>query len=245
MGRKAGARGPGRGHNKEVKAAWLCALALAAATPAAAAPYAHPAGWIVDERCLRDERFTPAQLRAALDLAARKMSPTAPVAEGGCLSEYNPRWAAELTEFLKTKTVTILCPAFDPAARKCASHEATGDGTGGIVRLLNVKPCMAEEGTGLSGTLFHETLHAAGADNLPLEQHNQAGELPQYVFVTDRVYGTEALCYLGVDPAKRKMVNLLQCRAAVNYESDGSPRHRCEGFGMQFYDSIPPGFLKH
>jgi len=227
-----------------VSAVFLAALALAAAAPARAGAYRHPAGWIVDESCLADKRFTPAQFKRALDAAARKMSPDVPVAQGGCLSEYNPAWARELAGFVKAKTVLIICPAYDETSRTCASHEKTDDGTGGVVRLRNVAACLAEGGTGLAGVLFHETLHADGADNFPLEKHNKAGELPQYEFVSDRVYGTEALCFLGVEPATRKQVNLLQCRAAVNYMADGSPRHRCEGFNLSFYDTVP-GFLKH
>jgi|GEM_PF-6978856 len=206
--------------------------------------YAHPAGWIVDGSCLADRRFTAAQFRAALDEAARKLSPKISVSNGGCLADYNPGWARELTDFLRKNPVRVSCPAFDPASRPCADQQKI-PGSGGDIRILNVGPCLAEGGTGLSGVLFHETLHAAGADNLPLEQHNQGGDLPQYVFVTDRVYGTEALCYLGVDPARRKQVNLLQCRAAVNYGNDRPDRALCSGFNTSFYDTIPPGFLKH
>ena len=206
--------------------------------------YVHPAGWIVDGSCLQDRRFTPAQLRAALDSAARKFSPKISVAEGGCLADYNPAWAQELTTFLHANPVRITCPSYDPASRPCADQSKVA-GSGGDIRILNAGPCLAEDGTGLSGLIFHETLHAAGADSLPVEQHNKAGELPQYVFVTDRVYGTEALCYLGTNPARRKQVNILQCRSAVNYENERPDRALCSGFGTDFYDTIPIGFLKH
>lgn len=206
--------------------------------------YVHPAGWIVDASCLRDKRFTAAQLRAALDAAARKFSPSVPVSKGGCLADYNPQWAKELTAFLHANPVRITCPAYDPKTRTCADHRKV-EGSGGEMRILNVGPCLDEKGTGLAGTLFHETLHAAGADSLPLEQHNKAGELPQYVFVTDRVYGTEALCFLGVKPETREMVNILQCRTAVNYENERPDRALCSGFNTVFYDTVPPGFLKH
>ncbi|HXS99082.1 MAG TPA: hypothetical protein VN915_00235, partial [Elusimicrobiota bacterium] len=86
--------------------------------------------------------------------------------------------------------------------------------------------------------------HAVGADNLPLEKHNAAWELPQFVFVTDRVYGTEALCFLGVAPETRKQVNILQCKAAVNYENDHPDRALCSGFNTVFYDTVPPGTSK-
>jgi hypothetical protein len=206
--------------------------------------YVHPAGWIVDGSCLQDQRFTAAQFRAALDEAARKFSPDIPVSNGGCLADYNPAWARKLTSFLHSNPVSISCPSYDPAGRPCAD-QSRAEGSGGAIRILNIGPCMTEGGTGLAGTLFHETLHAAGADNLPVEQHNQAGELAQYVFVTDRVYGTEALCFIGVDPARRKKVSLLQCRAAVNYENERPDRALCAGFGTEFYDTIPIGFLKH
>lgn len=206
--------------------------------------YVHPAGWIVDESCLQDRRFTAAQFRAALDAAARKFSPKIAVSDGGCLADYNPAWARELTSFLHANPVRISCPAFDPASRPCADQGKV-EGTGGEIRILNAGPCLADVGTGLAGLIFHETLHADGADNLPLEQHNKAGELAQYVFVTDRVYGTEALCFLGVNPARRKEVNILQCRAAVNYENERPDRALCSGFGTQFYDTIPIGLLKH
>ena len=163
---------------------------------------------------------------------------------GGCLADYNPQWARELTNFLHANPVRISCPAFDPASRPCAEQGKIA-GSGGEIRILNIGPCLAEGGTGLAGTLFHETLHAAGADNLPVVEHNKAGELPQYVFVTDRVYGTEALCFLGAGPDRRKKVNLLQCRAAVNYQNERPDRLLCSGFGTEFYDTVPPGFLKH
>jgi hypothetical protein len=206
--------------------------------------FVHPAGWIVDGSCLGDKRFTAAQFRAALDSAARKFSPNVPVSKGGCLADYNPSWAKEIATFLHANPIHITCPAYDPTAKVCADHRKI-DGSGGEVRILNVGPCMDEKGTGLAGTLFHETLHAAGADNLPLEKHNNAGDLPQYVFVTDRVYGTEALCFLGVAPETRARVNILQCRAAVNFENEHPDRALCSGFSAVFYDTIPPGFLKH
>jgi hypothetical protein len=206
--------------------------------------YVHAAGWIVDGNCLRDKRFTPAQFRAALDEAARKFSPNVPVSKGGCLADYNPAWAKEITTFLHANPVRITCPAYDPKSRPCADHTKM-EGSGGEIRVLNAGPCLAEEGTGLAGLIFHETLHADGADNLTLEQHNKAGELPQYVFVTDRVYGTEALCFLGTSPARREYVNILQCRAAVNYERERPDRELCSGFNTVFYDTVPPGFLKH
>jgi hypothetical protein len=206
--------------------------------------YVHPAGWIVDGSCLQDKRFTAAQLRAALDEAALKFSPDIPVSNGGCLSDYNPSWARELTAFLHANPVRITCPSYDPASRPCAD-QSKAEGSGGEIRILNAGPCLDDVGTGLAGLIFHETLHADGADSLPLEKHNQAGELPQYVFVTDRVYGTEALCFYGVNPARRKEVNILQCRTAVNYQNERPDRALCSGFGTQFYDTIPIGLLKH
>jgi hypothetical protein len=205
--------------------------------------YVHPAGWIVDASCLRDKRFTAAQFRAALDAAARKFSPTLPVSSGACLSEYNPQWAREITAFLHANPVRISCPAYDPKSRFCADHMKI-EGSGGLMRILNIGLCMEEKGTGLAGTLFHETLHAVGADNLPLEKHNAAYDLPQFEFVTDRVYGTEALCFLGTAPETRKKVNLLQCRAAVDYENDRPDHALCSGFNTVFYDTVPPGTSK-
>jgi hypothetical protein len=110
--------------------------------------YVHAAGWIVDGNCLRDKRFTPAQFRAALDEAARKFSPNVPVSKGGCLADYNPAWAKEITTFLHANPVRITCPAYDPKSRPCADHTKM-EGSGGEIRVLNAGPCLAEEGTGL------------------------------------------------------------------------------------------------
>lgn len=205
--------------------------------------FIHPAGWIVDASCLQDKRFTAAEFRAALDEAARKFSPGVPVSKGGCLADYNPSWAKEIVTFLHADPVRITCPSYDPKSHFCADHMKI-DGSGGLIRILNIGPCLDEKGTGLAGTLFHETLHAVGADNLPLEKHNAAWDLPQYVFVTDRVYGTEALCFLGTKPETRKLVNVLQCHAAVNYENERPDRALCSGFNTVFYDTVPPGTSK-
>ena len=205
--------------------------------------YVHPAGWIVDPSRLQDKRFTPAQLRAALDEAARKFSPSLPVSNGGCLAAYNKSRAKELTAFLHANPVLIKCPAYDPIAVTCADYTKTPS-AGGIIRILNVGPCLDENTTGLAGTMFHETLHADGADSLPVEKHNNAVDLPQYVFVTDRVYGTESLCFLGVDARYRKQVNILQCRAAVNYQNERPDPKLCSGFNTVFYDTIPPSTTK-
>jgi hypothetical protein len=210
------------------------------------AGFVHPAGWIVDGNCLEGRGVAAAEFRAALDKAARMFSTSLHVSDGGCLADYNPAWAARLTKFLKTAPVRITCPSYDPASRRYLEYVPdTGGGAGGTIRIRNIASCLAEGGTGLAGAIFHESLHAFGADNLPLEQHNQAGELPQYIFVTDRVYGTEALCFFGGDPATRKKVNVLQCRAAVNYDNDHPDRALCSGFSAAFYDTVPIGFLKH
>jgi hypothetical protein len=203
-------------------------------------------GWLVEGRCLKDKRFSAAELRSALAAAARKLSPGVPVSAGGCLSLYNPGWARDVGALLRSGRVRLTCPEPEPGTRACADFSDDREPErGGVIRILNVGPCLAEAGTGLAGVIFHETLHAARADNLPLEEHNKAGELPQYVFVTDRIYGTESLCFLGVDPAKRRSTNLLQCLAAIRYENDRPERALCGGFGTDFYDTIPPGFLKH
>ena len=208
--------------------------------------FVHPAGWIVDGNCLEGRGVTAAEFRASLDKAARMFSTSRHVSEGGCLADYNPAWAQRLTQFLQSTPIRITCPAYDPTSRRYLEYEAdTGGGPGGTIRIRNIASCLAEGGTGLAGAIFHETLHAAHADNLPLERHNLAGELPQYVFVTDRVYGTEALCFFGGDPATKKRVNLLQCRAALNYDNDHPDRALCSGFSTEFYDTVPIGFLKH
>ncbi|MFI5361716.1 MAG: hypothetical protein ACHQ49_07080 [Elusimicrobiota bacterium] len=218
------------------------ALALAPAA-SLAEDFVHPAGWIVDGNCLDGRVVTAAKFRSALDEAARKFSPTTRVSEGGCLADYNPGWAKKLSEFLKSNPIRIACPEQDSTSRRFFEYERV-PGSGGVLRIRNIASALAEGGTGLAGAIFHESLHAYGADNLPLEQHNQAGELPQYVFVTDRVYGTEALCFFGGDPATKKKVNVLQCRAAVNYDNDRPDQSLCSGFNTAFYDTVPIGLLK-
>ena len=204
----------------------------------------HPAGWIVDANCLNDQRWTAGELRLAFNLAAKKFAADVPVSQGGCLSEYNPSWAKELTTFLHANPVHVTCPSYDPKEKFCADYTKSAT-SGGTLRLLNAGACVdGAKIEGLASTIFHEPLHADGADSLPTEKHNKAGELPQYAFVTDRVYGTEALCFSGMNPKTRKQVNILQCRTAVNYLNDSPKKALCEGFNTSFYDTIPPSTIK-
>src|SRR5581483_5166734 len=83
-----------------------------------------------------------------------------------------------------------------------------------MISVRNIKGCMGPDTSGLSGTLFHESLHAVDADSEPTEVHNKSWERPQYQFIRDRVYGTEALCYFG------KKANIVQCRGAVEFLND-------------------------
>jgi hypothetical protein len=204
--------------------------------------YVHRAGWIVDSACFHDKRWTAAELRSALDLAARKFSP-APAAAGGCLADYNPGWAKEMTDRLWTDWLYVRCPSsYDPASSTCANARPFDDGEqkGTEISLLNAKPCLDPKGTGFAGILFHETLHADGADSFPVEKHNDVQHVPQFIMVKDRVYATEALCFLP-----KEQVNILQCRTATDYNVEHPDRALCAGFNHVFYDVQPPGFFKH
>jgi len=206
--------------------------------------YVHPRGWVVDERCFQDSRFSQAEFLAALDTVYRKMSPSVSVARGGCLSEFNPEWGRELTESPWEWKMRVSCGGFDSGAKTCASVSKTGDSR--RINIKNVSRCMTPRGSGLAGVLFHETLHAAGVDNYKTAKHNKAWELPQFEFVGDRVYAAEAICFFGVEEENRPLVNFLQCKRVVEYGVRGEiPREKCEGFDASFTDRLPPGFLKH
>lgn len=206
--------------------------------------YVHPDGWVIDPRCFADSRFTGSELISALTTAALKMDPERPSTSGGCMGEFNPEWGAELKNQVWDNHMHVSCPDFDETDTTCASHEAR-PGNYHILYLKNVRRCMGFESSGLAGVLFHETLHAAGADNFRVEKHNKAWELEQWVFVSDRVYGTEAVCFFGFDPKLKPYVNLLQCRNTVNYHSSNPRRELCDGFSAYFTNMRPMGFIKH
>ncbi len=220
--------------------------------------YVHPGGWLVDARCFSDKRFKASELLAALELVQRKISPTAGLDKGGCLSKFNPEWGAELVNASWEKGIYVDCPPLDPSDSEpsCAAHVTQGIrasiGSRGyrretelsLLSLENVAGCMGSGTTGLAGVLFHEFLHAAGADNYPTEKHNTAWRLQDYVFVSDRVYGTEALCFFGVDDARKDLVNVLQCRQAASYRAIAPRFDLCRGFSTSFTD-MPAKFIKH
>ncbi|MBI4347979.1 MAG: hypothetical protein HY553_14075 [Elusimicrobia bacterium] len=225
----------------------------------AAPAYVHPKGWVVDPRCFEDPRFSGREFLAALDRAWKKLDPGTPASAGGCLGTFNPAWGRRLVDSVWTRHVHVSCPSYDKTETTCAHHEPRDhyyqdergfsrriDGYYSLLVLRNVEGCTkAFDSSGLAGVLFHETLHAAGADNFPTEKHNTAWKLEQYVFVRDRVYGAEATCFFGVDPAKRPYVNVLQCRGTVSYDNP-SPNHElCREFDASFTNLMPPGFLKH
>lgn len=221
--------------------------------------YVHPKGWVVDARCFEDPRFTGRELLGALDAAWRKFDPATPAERGGCLGTFNPPWGRELVSAVWERRLHVSCPRYDLAESVCAHHERRDhyftdergysrrvEGYYGVLVLRNAERCMkAFDSSGLAGILFHESLHGAGADNFSTEQHNQAWSLEQYVFVRDRVYGAEATCFFGVDPAKRKFVNVLQCRATAGFGRDNPPRALCDDFDASFSNLLPQGFLKH
>jgi hypothetical protein len=202
--------------------------------------YVHPAGWVVDPRCFADKRFDAREFLDALTTAARKMDPEIPVENGGCLGTYNPAFGREMKDQVWTNHMYVQCPQnYDRTEWTCAdegSRDAYLGGPSGyqkgyyrMISLRNISGCTVKGSTGLSGTLFHETLHAVGADNVPVEVHN-SHDRPQIEFIRDRVYGTEATCYLG------PKANLLQCRAAVAYDADRPRYDLCRGFSAVFTD---------
>lgn len=210
--------------------------------------FVHPAGWLVERRCFADSRFTAAQLKAALDMAARKMSPDVPASGGGCLADYNPDWARELRSMMRAKSVYVTCPPFAAGDHFCADEGApAGLPDARVITMRNVRRCLEGQDpvVGLAATFFHETLHADEADNFPTAVHNAAGDLPQYKFIHDRIYAAEMVCMRGTDPARRAEVNLFQCHETVSYRSEHPRKDLCRGFNTVFYDTYPPGLLKH
>jgi hypothetical protein len=206
--------------------------------------YVHPGGWIVDPRCFGDTRFTADALLEALNSVRRKMDPKIPVAKGGCLSRFNPQWGAELLERIWTRKMYVSCPSYEKDSPTCGSTNETDSGIGRMLSLKNAAGCMGRDGTGLAGILFHESLHAAGADNFGMNKHNKAWELPQYEFVRDQVYGAEAVCFFGLNPKTAKQVNFLQCKNTAEYHSDRPRDNLCDPFPASFTD-MPAGFWKH
>lgn len=225
----------------------------------AEAAYVHPKGWIVDARCFEDSRFTGRELLAALDAAWKKLDPSTPASAGGCLGTFNPTWGRELVERVWDGHMHVSCPGYDATETTCAHHEKRDhyyrdergfsrrlEGYYNLLVIRNVERCARSfDSSGLAGVLFHETLHGAGADNLSTEQHNKAWNLEQYVFVRDRVYGTEAVCFFGFDPKKRPFVNVTQCRNTVSFGNPSPDPGLCREFDASYTDRMPQGFLKH
>lgn len=206
--------------------------------------YVHPRGWTVDARCLQDARFKPGEVAQALEAAWRKLDPGTPVARGGCLSHFNPAWGRAVAAAVWDNAMHLACPSFDPASTTCATHERRG-GDVRMLALANVARCTGAGGSGLAGVVFHETLHGADADNFSVETHNAAWELPQYKWIYDAVYGAEAVCFFGADPAQRRYVNVVQCRGVVNRGVAEPDPGLCRDFGASFTDQRPMGFIKH
>lgn len=200
--------------------------------------YVHPAGWIVDPRCLDDRRFDPGEFLAALDEAAKKLDPELAASAGGCLGTFNPAMARQAREAVWSSPTYISCGPWEPGSTKCADESRSGEAN--LIQLRNIVPCLGADGTGLAGTLFHETLHAAGIDNWTTEKHNSVASLPQFEFVHDRVYGAEATCFYGTAPARRKKANFMQCLETIRYDVVRPDRALCEGFNHDYYDTTPP-----
>ena len=210
--------------------------------------YVASEGWLVDPRCLRDSRFGPQELLGALKTASRKMNPAVPLSQGGCLGTYNPDWARELTAQVWSRRVAVECPAWSAAETPCgeetaqdsdSSGESDAGGASHLIVIEDAAPCLKSKNLGLPAFLFHEFLHAAGADSVPLSQHDDPN-VSQYAFARDRVYGTEFLCFLP-----KSQVNVVQCRDAVSYETN-SPRYDlCRtGFSTNFTSNPPAYFLE-
>ena len=219
--------------------------------------YVHGRGWMVGRECFEDPRFSREELLAALDGAYRKIDPRARAGAGGCLGTFNPDWGRALTDFLWAERTVLSCWVNDPRADSCADTApgswAATDPSGRarslpyhLITMGNVRRCLAAGGSGLSGVLFHETLHAARADSLPRSEHNRAWDLPQERFVQDRVYGAEAVCFFGTSRRSRRFVNLLQCLRVVEMDADRPREGLCAAFDASFTNTAPaPGFIKH
>jgi hypothetical protein len=221
------------------------------------AAYVHPGGWVVDPRCFdNDPRFTRDQLLKALDDAQCKIDPKCPLAKGGCMSHFNPAWGKRLKDEIWDKRMYLSCPEVTKGS-VCADQLYDGYRRINILAFRNAKNCIDGD-TGLSGTIFHESLHAAGEDTYAVAVHNRAWEMRQIDFIRDRVYGTEMVCYLGTSKSKKKreMVNLLQCLdASENHKPlfdddrqadrlDAAIRKRCE-FSNRSFTDMPVGIFKH
>ena len=220
--------------------------------------YVHHGGWMIEEGCFSDSRFTRAQLLAALDAVRDKMDPHVRVSRGGCLSRYNPDWGAELLDFLWRERTVISCATNDPQNTDCAAttHEMwdipnrSGPPTRvpyQVISIHSMTGCMEAGGPGLAGALFHETLHASRADNVPRAQHNLGYSVPQADFVQDVVFGAEFLCFFGVNRAQRRFVNALQWMETMRMEGHRGDESLCDPFPASFTDATyqPPGIREH
>ena len=219
--------------------------------------YVHPGGWLIDPKCSSDKRFTQEEFMAALSAALKKMNPNAPLSSGGCLGHYNPEWGRRLMKAVWERHMIVTCPEYEPKDNACAREGAIDmnfmDSGGNYrriedyyrrIEIKNIQGCMGKDATGLAGVLFHETLHAAGADNFGVTKHNQAGNLEQVEFVRDIVYGAEALCFLGQNPSRKKQVNLLQCKNVVGFDDSNGNVSLCDGFSTYFTDAPAWGLTK-
>ena len=64
-------------------------------------------------------------------------------------------------------------------------------------------------------------------------------------YLKDAVYGAEAVCFFGADPAQRGFVNIVQCRGVVGHGVFDPNPALCRDFSASFTDRRPMGFIKH
>lgn len=203
--------------------------------------WAHPAGWLVDERCFQDPRFDARRLKAALDEATNKLGPA-------CLGRYNPDWSKDLLRKLAGFRPQLRCPQdYDIRGGTCADFETRRSSGKAypVISLRNMRNCLGPKSSDFAGTLFHEFLHAAGADNFPTEKHNKSFTLPQIEFVKDKVYGAEAFCFLAPKPDMRQYVHFYQCHGVVSPGGVANPAETCRDFNRNFTDVPAFGLFQH
>lgn len=194
--------------------------------------FRHPRGWTVHESCFGS--FAGEDVGAILDEAWRKIDPALRLDGGGCLGEYNPRWAHEAAGVLRGGRVLLVCSPGTSCAATSFSHRYRGAyGPEGFRRaspvgekwatigLQDVVGCRDGNRMSFASIVFHETLHAAGAPVVNPLAHDASWRTHD---PSDVIYSAQAVCFEG--PGSAYGTTGAQCRAVVERGGAGAAARR-------------------
>ena len=191
----------------------------------------HRKGWFVHESCF--SRFDGENIVTILDDAWKKIDPELRVDSGGCLGEYNPRWASSVASTVGSGRVLITCGNAKGCAATNFSHRFRGIHSDGkftktsrtgepwvTIGLQQVEACRKGNQMSFPSIIFHETLHgnrSAETMENPLAHDNDAWQRRD---ACDVVYSTQAVCF--EKPGSAYGTTQEQCKTVVARGNPGA-----------------------